>query len=424
MQRLIRLWSLSLVQLFLIISLASAHTILSDSVFENNIQTILFYKSGKINSYPIIDINDPSQTLTLAFDDLKGGYRSFEYKIIHCNFDWTVSELYPVDYLMEGNEKGYITNYNFSTNTYTNYTNYYAIVPEPGIRFRVSGNYLLYIYEANEPEKPVITRRFYVVKSQVTINANAIRPSLPNYKNNKQEIDFEVSYQDLEVLNPLMDFKVSIQQNKRTDNVINSLQPMFVRDMLLIYDYQEENVFDACTEWRFFDIRPVKYPGQGVNKIVLDTLFKFYLLTDEDRSFYDYAEWKDINGDRVIAGENKALKMNEIDYSRVFFRLNTPYPKDEEIYIFGALSDWKIDERFKMKYIPEKNLYMADLLLKQGYYNFYYVLKDAKTGKADGVRFQGSHYETENEYLILVYYHSRFYDIYEIVGYSVINSKQ
>jgi hypothetical protein len=54
-----------------------------------------------------------------------------------------------------------------------------------------------------------------------------------------------------------------------------------------------------------------------------------YLLTEEDRSYLAYAEWKDINGNRVIAGENKDLNMNEIDYVATHFRLTTPYHKDE-----------------------------------------------------------------------------------------------
>ncbi|HRU69410.1 MAG TPA: DUF5103 domain-containing protein, partial [Bacteroidia bacterium] len=73
--------------------------VISDTILDNQLQTILFYQSGKINSYPFIDINKPDMSLTLAFDDMSGGYKSFEYQIVYCNFDWTVSELFPDQYL-------------------------------------------------------------------------------------------------------------------------------------------------------------------------------------------------------------------------------------------------------------------------------------------------------------------------------------
>lgn len=395
---------------------------ISDTILDDQLQTILFYQSGKINSYPFIDINKPDMSLTLAFDDMSGGYKSFEYQIVYCNFDWTVSELFPDQYLT-GPDYGYIENYNFSINTYIRYTNYYVSFPSRGTWFKLTGNYALMVYKAGKKDQPVIIRRFYVVSSSAKVTAEVLRASQARFKASKQEIDFEVDYQGLDVANPLLDFKVSITQNKRQDNVITHLQPMFVRNNVLIYDYDEENLFDGLSEWRFIDLRPQKFPGQGVHKIVLDSFFRYYLLTDEDRSYLDYAEWSDINGERIIAGETRTLRMNEIDYVKVFFRLSTPYPKDEEIYLFGALSDWKIDPRFKLHYVPEKQLYMTDIFLKQGYYNYYYVIKDPASGKADCFRFQGSHYETENDYLILVYMRSRFYNNWEIVGYSVVNSR-
>jgi len=396
-------------------------TVFNDTVLEKNIQSIVFYQTGKINTYPLIDLNNKN-TLTLAFDDLNGGYRSFEYKIIHCNFDWQQSSLAPSDF-MEGIDRGYIENYTFSSNTYVSFTNYFAVVPNDYVNFLLGGNYAMVVYESGNEENPVLIRRFYVISNKVSINALAKRASLPEFKNTKQEIDIEVNYQFLDVLNPLMDIKVNIQQNKRTDNIKTRLQPLFMRDKVLIYDYQTENLFDASSEWRFFDLRPVKFPGQGVGKIVLDSTFNYYLLTDEDRSYLGYAEWKDINGERVLAGENKAFRLNEIDYGRVYFSLSTPYPKDEEIYIFGAFSDWKLDNRYKMKFDASKNLYKADFFLKQGFYNYYYVIREPETNKIDCVRFQGSHYETENEYLILVYALSRFYNEFEIVGSTVINSR-
>lgn len=400
----------------------SNNTPMPDTILSKHIQTVLFYQTGKINTYPFIDINKPEMSLTLAFDDMRCGYQSYEYEIIYCNFDWTVSALYPDQYL-DGPDYGYIENYNFSNNTYIRYTNYYFSFPQEGTWFKLTGNYVIVVYPSGRKNEPVLIRRFYVVSSPAKVTAEVLRPTQARYKLRKQEIDFEVNYSGLDVSNPLLDFKVCVRQNKRSDNENVWLQPMFVRNDILIYDYDEENLFDGLSEWRYVDLRPQKYPGPGVHKIILDSFYNYYLMVDEDRSYLGYSEWSDINGDRIIAGENRSLKMHEIDYVKVYFRMSTPYPKDEEVYLFGALSDWKIDERFKLKYEPEKNLYTTSVMLKQGYYNYYYVVKDPVSGQVDCFRFQGSHYETENDYLILIYMRSRFYQNWEIVAYAVLNSR-
>jgi len=58
-----------------------------------------------------------------------------------------------------------------------------------------------------------------------------------------------------------------------------------------------------------------------------------------------------------------------------------------------------------LKYNPFKKGYETKLFLKQGYYNYIYVFKDTrKTGVEEGM-IEGSHWETENEYTVWVYYH-------------------
>ena len=49
--------------------------------------------------------------------------------------------------------------------------------------------------------------------------------------------------------------------------------------------------------------------------------------------------------------------------------------------------------------------YEKTLFVKQGYYNYIYVVRDNKTGRTDESLIEGNHWETENEYTIWVYYH-------------------
>ena len=44
------------------------------------------------------------------------------------------------------------------------------------------------------------------------------------------------------------------------------------------------------------------------------------------------------------------------------------------------------------------------MLLKQGWYNYEYSLQDKAGAPLLSTEFEGSYYETENDYMVLVYY--------------------
>lgn len=74
-----------------------------------------------------------------------------------------------------------------------------------------------------------------------------------------------------------------------------------------------------------------------------------------------------------------------------------------------------------MTYNYVNKAYETVLYLKQGYYNYQYVLvEDDK--KPNAAFIEGSHYETENDYYILVYYQSYSDRYQQLIGYKKINS--
>jgi hypothetical protein len=88
----------------------------------------------------------------------------------------------------------------------------------------------------------------------------------------------------------------------------------------------------------------------------------------------------------------------------VYFSLAYPYEleENEEIYIYGAFNNFELNELNKMYYNLALELYEGVLLLKQGFYNYKYVLKQNDLLYKNSL--SGSHSLAENEYLILVYY--------------------
>ena len=396
-----------------------------DHIYKENIETVLFYKSNNTvtYSYPVIDLSNPDDELILSFDDLEGGYKSLQYTIIHCERDWSKSNLLSSEYL-EGSTIENVVNYEPSFNAYQKYTHYWLNVPTRFLRPKISGNYLLVIYMTGEENNLVITRRFYVVDNKVTIAATIKQPTYARYRNTKQEIDFQVNYSGFNIMNPMNDIKVVIRQNQRWDNLLTLSKPQYIRDNVLIYDYEDENLFDGYGEFRFVDLRSFKYPGFGVNKIKLqDSFYHLYLFIDEDRSILSYADWSDINGNRIIAGQDKNIPENELDYVIAHFKLDSPFPpEDGDVYMFGALTDWEIKDAFKLTYDSDNKLYTTSQKLKQGYYNYQYVTWDKNTGTIDPARFEGSHFETENDYLLCVYYRSPYLYTDILIGVAYLNA--
>jgi hypothetical protein len=81
-------------------------------------------------------------------------------------------------------------------------------------------------------------------------------------------------------------------------------------------------------------------------------------------------------------------------------------------------------EKTRMEWNPEKSLYEQNILLKQGYYSYQYVTRDIRSPNLypDPGFTEGNYFETENEYLILVYTRNLQFNYDELIGARRINS--
>ena len=88
----------------------------------------------------------------------------------------------------------------------------------------------------------------------------------------------------------------------------------------------------------------------------------------------------------------------------------------------GAITDWRMDESSKMEYDPEKRGYKKSLLLKQGYYDYMYIVKDKTTGAATLAPINGNFWDTNNLYHIFVYLFDPTQNYDQLIGYKVVRS--
>ena len=94
-----------------------------------------------------------------------------------------------------------------------------------------------------------------------------------------------------------------------------------------------------------------------------------------------------------------------------------------EIYIYGELTDYRINEKFKMNFNPDNGKYELNTFLKQGLYDYQYVVMSIYSEFPDEGLIEGSHYDTENNYTILVYYSNPIEGYDQLIGLDRINSR-
>ena len=95
---------------------------------------------------------------------------------------------------------------------------------------------------------------------------------------------------------------------------------------------------------------------------------------------------------------------------------------DGNLYIFGALTDWHYQKEAIMKYDSKYSAYTGTLYLKQGYYNYEYVLLKNNATVGDETFIEGNHYETENDYSIYVYNQEQGTNYDKLIAVKRLNS--
>ena len=390
-------------------------SIIEEQVNNTNLKTVQLNRSDLQLAYPILLLNSEDE-LIFSFDDLKGGVRNYYYTFQHCDQNWEASNLTTFDYL-DGYEENTIDNYSFSFGTLQAYTHYSVNFPNDNIDFKVSGNYVVKVWEDDNRDVPLIVKRFFVWEELASINAKVYRPNLIEFRNNYQEINFTVDIRSLDVSHALDEIRVTLFQNGRYDNAIYDSKPRMITNDLLTYD-KDDMVFPAGKEYRHFDTKTLNFQSDMVRKITKeDGKYQVYVNVDDSRLYQKYFYETDINGQYVLQADLTNDVNTEGDYAMVYFVLKYPYViTSGELYVFGELNNNQMNDQNKMTYDYDLQQYTAQLYLKQGYYNYLYMYK------GELIYTEGNHFESENDYQLFIYQHMYDRDYDRIVGCSIFNS--
>jgi len=375
-------------------------------------------RSQETNNYtPIIRLG---QRFTLEFDDLNTAQIEYSYKIEHYDYNWQPSGLVGTEFI-NGYTDDVIRDYEDSFNTFQGYTYYKLQIPNDNTRIKLSGNYVITIL--NEDSDVVFARPFIVYDSKVVVGVSTHRSRNIATLNSKQNVQFTVNHPNLLINNPAQEIKVAVYQNNDWNTVLKDIKPQFYRGTQLLYKHIDKISYWAGNEFLFFDTKLIRIATNNIARVDLNDIFDTYLYLDEERLHKTYTLYPDINGNFVIRSLDVDQIATEADYTWVHFALESfENIENDDVYIYGNFNGWQLTKENKMTYDEALKRYTGKLLLKQGFYNYLYVTA-TKDGIINNHAIEGSFYQTENDYSVLVYYRPIGSRYDQVIGFGTVNSE-
>ena len=386
-----------------------------NEILDKNIASFQVVANNDWLSLPIITLNS-NDFVNISFDDLTHEYHRYCYKIEHCEADWqTSSALFESDYIDGFASGNTIDDVQQSTNTVQLYTHYNISFPNNKCRPKISGNYRVTIYDENDEKHIVCRAYFMIVEPSMGVHLNVTTNTDIDINGKHQQVEMAVDYGNNIVSNPQTQIKTVVMQNNRWDNAVVNARPQYIKANGLQWIHCKDFIFDGGNEYRKFETLDVTHTTMGLESINWDGHnYHAWIWTDEPRPSYIYD--KDANGAFLIRNSDNINNDVNSDYIITHFRLKSPqipYP----IYINGFFTNDRFLPQYEMKWNEKNQQYEGELLLKQGYYSYQYLMMKPE-GKLKPVPSEGNFYQTENTYQALIYFKANGDRTDRLVGYT------
>jgi len=396
-----------------------------DLVIDPNIHTVLIHPIGSPLAPPIIILNSGGG-LQISFDDFKANYQDYAYSIELVDSNWQSISMNEFEYI-NGFNQNKINNYSVSSIATQKYFHYQFNFPNNYCSPKLSGNYILKVFKNGEKTNIAFTKRFYVASSIVNINAQVQEPFDGAISRTHQRIKASIDIRDIPNFQNNQ-LTVKVIQNNRFNDAKTTTAPSFMRNTYLEFNNDGELVFPAGKEYRWLDLQSLQLRSDRIAEINnKEAVTKIIMRPDGTRANLLYSTFKDLNGGYLIMNTDNVQSENQNDYAQVQFTYvpkdNIPY-LDQKLYLAGAITHNILDPNAEMQFDVKLGVYQKTLLLKQGYYSYSYILRDrnAPNDLDDFTETEGNHFETENNYTILVYYHAPGTLNDQLLGFATINS--
>lgn len=371
-------------------------------VFAPTFRTLKVSDPMRFMMPPILSENNK---LVVSFDEISDDFRHLRYRLVHCNADWTPSRLTDPEILDSFNIAD-IEDFAQSYNTFIHYYNYRVVLPSEYMHPKVSGNYLLQIFDEEDEDNVLLQARFMISEDAVKIIPQVTSNTDRGHNTEWQQLSFTIDPGQTRIDNPFSDIYVKVIQNGRDEQARIITHPQRMNGGEIIYDHLPSLIFPAGNEYRRFETVRADYPGMHADSVrFISPSYHSWLAIDEVRNGREYIYDRTQHGRFMVREFNSTDSDLGADYVMVNFTLDSPRVMNGDIYVCGEMSMNRCLPQFKMAYDDKNGVYRLSLPLKQGSYNYQYRIMPhgGNSSDADPTPIEGNFYETGNEYTILVY---------------------
>ena len=345
--------------------------------------------------------------LVLRFDDLSGEWPEYEWTLIHCNADWSAaSDLTDWDYL-EGWAPDALDNIENSFGGRLPFAHIATTIPSEDLRPTRSGNYLLVVHAEGDPEEVALIRRFVIYERLAEVEVEPRRPYEADKVSTHQRMEVDVTLPPGHRWSvPMMDIRLTALRNVDWSQAGYDIGASMVRGNVVSFDQDPQLTFPGSDRWRSADLKSLSYLAPGIKSLKELTTdkgpaWKVELGTDQSRRFRLQTSRPDLKGAFTVHNDRFDDVELTSEYMEVTFSLAHPDFGDvPEVFVFGGLTGWSLDPRFRMTYDDTAQEYRLKTWLKQGWYDYRYVtLSDGRTKYA----FEADHAGTPNLFTVFVH---------------------
>lgn len=386
--------------------------------YSKAVRTPMMVANDNWKAPAVITLGD-DDVIRFSFDEMSHVYHRYVCRITHRKADGSQSELSEIDYL-DGFNDFVIEEWENSHNTTQLYTHYTFELPNENIRLKVSGNYRVEVFdEEDDNGMPVVSFDFAVVEPLASIRAKVSGDTDRTFNEGEQQLSFAVNHSRCRVQSPETELIPVIYQNRRRDNFVTSIKPTYSTGNEVEYVHNDKLIFEAGNEFRRFEITDPNQPGMNVENVVYhDSAYHALLYIDKFRG--TYSNVIDENG-RFFINTLEGYGMPiEADYVNVHFALDVPYRAGGNYYLLGDFCNGGFGKNNVLYYDSEEGYYFTSFLLKLGVYNYCFVWLPEGAKKASFVFSEGNFYNTENEYMIYIYYREFGSRYDRLIGFAVV----
>lgn len=396
----------------------------------DEVKTLRTLVDGDFSKLPVIE-NKGRSHIEISFDYMADEEQYLQYTVVHCDANWQADDLSELDYI-NGFQPTRITSVEPSFNTYVNYYHYSLSFPNEDVELLLSGNYAVIVHAENDPDDAVAVACFSVSEQMAFVGGEISANTDIDFRQEHQQLTLQCtwSHQQLPYLNPASELRMYVTQNRRPSTRREVKTPSRIETNKAYYEHVRDLIFEAGNVFRCFEFTDHRYATLGIERVRYQAPYYHAILElDKSRAGSVYNYDKDQHGHYLV----HALRVDDVETESEYFWAEFSLsgampPKGQgDIFIAGDFTHGELIDEYKMEYDPERQCYTNRVLLKQGYYNYQYVVGPAwqpdyqeRIPDISTRVVEGNYYEAHNQYEIYVYYRPAGARFDRLLGVAII----